>query len=327
MLCIVTGATGCLGLNLTKQLVSDGYEVIALGRNKQLGQIIKQIGAQFIRVDLQEKEKLKQIAQSSQVIFHCAALSSPWGRYQDFYSANVLGTQNVIEATPENARLIHVSSPSIYFNFKEQHNLKEDAVLPKKPANSYVATKLLAERLVDRAHQEASLKVITLRPRAIFGPYDRAILPRLLNNEKNGILPLIGDGNNLIDISYVDNVVESMLLAAKADSQFFGKKYNITNDQPQTLIDIISMLFASLHKPFTPKFIPYSIAKVYAGLMEKLYSLPGITKEPRLTRYSAGVLCLGQTLNIDAAKKDLAYQPQISISEGIERFAQWYQSS
>jgi nucleoside-diphosphate-sugar epimerase len=184
MLSIVTGATGCLGLNLTKRLVADGHEVIALGRNEQLGKVINNIGAQFIAIDLQNKEKLKQIAQDSQVIFHCAALSSPWGRYNDFFEANVLGTQHVIDATPEHARLVHVSSPSIYFNFTEQYNIKEDAVLPKKPANYYVKTKLLAESLVDKAFQEKNLDVITLRPRAIFGAYDRAILPRLLLNEK-----------------------------------------------------------------------------------------------------------------------------------------------
>ncbi|KTC83224.1 NAD-dependent epimerase/dehydratase family protein [Legionella cincinnatiensis] len=327
MLCVVTGATGCLGINLTKRLRAEGQDVIALGRNEQLGKMISQTGARFIAVDLQDKVTLKKIAKDAQTIFHCAALSSPWGRYKEFYNANVLGTQHVIEATPENARLVHVSSPSIYFNFTEQHNIMENALLPNKPANYYVKTKLIAESLIDKAYQQKKLKVITLRPRAIFGPYDRAILPRLLQNEKNGTLPIIGDGNNLIDVSYVENVVDSLLLAAQADEQFCGKKYNITNDDPQTLLTIISTLFNALEKPFTPKFVPYSIAKIYASCMERIYSLPFVLKEPLLTKYSAAVLYFGQTLNIDAAKKDLGYQPQISITQGIERFAQWYQPS
>lgn len=326
MVCIVTGATGCLGINLTKRLVAKGREVIALGRNERLGKIITQLGAQFIAVDLADKTKLKNIAQNAQIIFHCAALSSPWGRYKDFYEANVLGTQHVIEATSKHARLVHVSSPSIYFNFTEQHNIKEDAVLPPIPVNYYIKTKLLAEKLVDKAHQEKNLNVITLRPRAIFGPYDRAILPRILKNEKNGILPIVGNGKNVIDITYVENVVESLLLAAQADQQFCGKKYNITNNEPKALIAILTHLFQTLQKPFTPKFIPYSVAKMYATSMEAIFSLPFITAEPRLTKYSAAVLCLGQTLNIDAAKKDLGYQPKINMNQGIERFAKWYQT-
>ncbi|AWN75440.1 SDR family NAD(P)-dependent oxidoreductase [Legionella anisa] len=327
MACVVTGATGCLGLNLTQRLVADGHEVIALGRNEQLGKILTQSGARFISLDLLDKEKLKKVARDAQTIFHCAALSSPWGRYKDFYEANVQGTQHVIEATPPNARLVHVSSPSIYFNFTEQHNIKEDAALPSKPANDYVKTKLLAESLVDKAFQEKNMNVITIRPRAIFGPYDRAILPRILQNEKNGILPIIGNGENRVDITYVENVVESLLLAAQANQQFCGKKYNITNGEPKTLMTIISELFSALQKPFIPKFIPYSIAKTYAGCMEKLYNLPFIHKEPRLTRYSAAVLCMGQTLNIEAAQKDLGYQPKITITQGIDRFAKWYQKS
>ncbi|KTD15134.1 3-beta hydroxysteroid dehydrogenase/isomerase [Legionella gratiana] len=327
MICVVTGATGCLGINLTKRLVEEGHEVIALGRNEQLGKVIAKLGAQFIAVDLADKIKLKNTALNAQTLFHCAARSSPWGRYTDFYDANVAGTQHIIEATPENARLVHVSSPSIYFNFTEQYNIKEDTALPQKPANYYVKTKLLAEALVDKAHQERNLNVITVRPRAIFGPYDRAIFPRLLRNEKKGVLPIIGNGKNVIDITYVENVVESLLLAARADQRFCGKKYNITNNEPQTLIAILTQLFQALQKPFTPKFIPYSIAKTYAACMEKIFSLPFIAKEPRLTQYSAAVLSLGQTLNIEAAQKDLGYQPKINIEQGIERFAQWYQAS
>ncbi|PWY56894.1 3-beta hydroxysteroid dehydrogenase [Legionella qingyii] len=327
MVCVVTGATGCLGLNLTQRLLKDGHEVIALGRNEQLGKIITQSGAQFITVDLLHQEKLKKITQNAQTIFHCAALSSPWGRYKDFYDANVLGTQHVIEATPLNTRLVHVSSPSIYFNFTEQHNIKEDVPLPSRPANYYVKTKLLAEALIDKAFQEKSLNVITIRPRAIFGPYDRAILPRILQNEKKGVLPIVGNGTNVIDITYVENVVESLLLAAQADQQFCGNKYNITNGEPRALISIISELFSVLQKPFIPKFIPYSIAKIYAACAEEFYSLPFIRKEPRLTRYSAAVLCMGQTLNIEAAQKDLGYQPKVNIRQGIEHFAEWYQRS
>lgn len=326
MVSVVTGATGCLGLNLTQRLLEQGVEVIALGRNQALGKILEHAGARFINVDLHDKVKLKKvIPHEAQTIFHCAALSSPWGRYQDFYTANVLGTQHIIDSTAETTRLVHVSSPSIYFDFSERHNIKEQEPLPKEPANHYVKTKLMAETLIDKAFREKNLNVITLRPRAIFGPYDRAIFPRLLQSERKGMLPIIGTGQNLIDITYVENVVESLLLAAKAAPQFCGNKYNITNNEPQTLIHILKQLFDALQKPFMPKFIPYALAKNYAACLEKIYRLPFMHSEPRLTKYSAGVLSLGQTLNIEAAQKDLGYRPLFSIHQGIARFAKWYQ--
>lgn len=326
MISIVTGATGCLGINLTQRLVQEGHHVLALGRNPRLGKIITEMGATFIPLDLKEKTKLQHIARKANYIFHCAAQSSPWGSYQNFYEANVTGTQHVIEATPRAARLIYVSSPSIYFNFTEQHDIKEDAKLPLIPVNHYVKTKRLAEQLIDNAHQQNNIDVITLRPRAIFGPYDRSILPRLLHAEKNGVLPLVGSGDNIIDITYVGNVVESLILAAKADRKYSGKKYNITNDEPRDLITIVSSLFHALNKPLKIKYISYPLARRLAYLQELIYSLPFIKNEPPITRYSAAVLALGQTLNIDAAKNELGYQAKISIDEGMAHFARWYYS-
>jgi nucleoside-diphosphate-sugar epimerase len=324
MISIVTGATGCLGLSVTKRLLTEGHEVIALGRNQQLGQLITHMGTQFVPLDLQDKDSLKKICRNADLIFHCAALSSPWGPYADFYNANVLGTKHVIEATPEHARLIHVSSPSIYFDFTEKHQIKENAPLPIKPANNYIKTKRLAERLIDKAFSENKVSAVTIRPRAIFGPYDRSILPRLLKAEKKGILPIIGRGENLVDITYVDNVSDALLSAATADTHVLGKKYNITNDDPRTLNSILVSLFHALGKPLQLKHIPYALAKVIAFGLECIHQLGIVRGEPRLTQYIAGVLALGQTLNIDEAKQDLNYKPQVSIEQGIEQFANWY---
>ena len=159
MISVVTGATGCLGLNLSKRLLQEGHEVIALGRNPVLGKLLTQLGTQFISIDLSEKRRLKELCSKANVIFHCAALSSPWGKYKAFYEANIIGTQHVIEATPLGARLIHVSSPSIYFDFSEKHNIKEDDPLPKKPANNYVQSKRIAESLIDKAYNTGNLTV------------------------------------------------------------------------------------------------------------------------------------------------------------------------
>lgn len=327
MHCVVTGATGCLGLNLTQRLVADGYDVLALGRNEALGEKISSFGATFISIDLKEKERLRALMKDTNIIFHCAALSTPWGRYSDFYNTNVIGTQHIIDATPASARFVHVSSPSIYFDFKERHNIKETVPLPTMPANHYVKSKRLAESLIDEAVYERNLNAITLRPRAIFGPYDRAIFPRLLQSEKKGVLPLIGVGDNVIDITYVDNVVESLMLAATADNRCIGKKYNITNGQPMELLKIISLLYEALHKPLLTKAIPYWLAKKIACGLELIYNLPFMHHaEPALTSYSAGVLALGQTLNIDAAREELKYQPVVTLEEGIHRFAAWYTS-
>jgi len=321
---VVTGATGCLGFNLTHRLLKDGHEVIALGRNKKMGHKLNQLGAKFISLDLNDFQSLKTICHNVDTIFHCAALSSPWGRYENFYETNVLGTKHIVNATPCHARLIHVSTPSIYFDFSERHDIKEGDILPEEPANAYVKTKRLAEAIVDDAYIQNRIDAVTIRPRGIFGPFDRALFPRLLHAGQKGVLPVIGDGNNLIDITFVDNVVESMLLAAKADSAISGKKYNITNDEPRTVLDLLSTLFKIMDRPLKTKHVSYKKALYIAKILEIIYRCLHLKSEPKLTAYSVGVLALGQTLNIEEAKKDLGYQPLYSINEGLQRFSEWY---
>ena len=327
MMCVVTGATGCLGLNLTTRLLKEGHRVIALGRNKQIGTQIAQLGASFEAIDLSESKRLHQLARGADVIFHCAAFSSSWGRKADCYQVNVIGTRNVIQAMPASARLVHVSSSSVYFDFTEKHNIKENMPLSKQPANEYIKSKILAERLLDKAILEQQLNVVTIRPRAIFGPYDLALIPKLLRAEKHGVLPIVGTGRNIIDVTYVDNVVESMLLAATSGTHVCGKKYNITNDEPKSLVDILTLLYQALKKPLKIRYISYPLARTVALFLECMYRILPLQGEPRLTRFGAGVLALGQTLNIDAAKQDLHYAPIVSLEQGMHHFAKWYSLS
>ena len=184
---IVTGATGFLGLNLSKRLKSMGFEVIGLGRDIKRGEKLKELDIKFISVDLSDSEKLNEVFNGAKYVFHCAAKSSVWGNYKSFYEANVIGTQNVCSACINNnvERLIYVSTPSIYFDFKDKLNIKEAETLPEKFANNYAKTKYLAENVVDKAVKNG-LNVITIRPRAILGIGDTAIIPRIIN--KHSIL-------------------------------------------------------------------------------------------------------------------------------------------
>src|SRR5690606_3825206 len=117
------------------------------------------------------------------------ALSSPGGKYSDFYNSNVIGTRNIVEGSRRHqvGRLIYVSTPSLYFDYTDRWNLSESAPLPRKPVNAYAATKRRAEEEVEPAFA-AGLPVITIRPRAIFGPGDQTILPRLLLANQKGRL-------------------------------------------------------------------------------------------------------------------------------------------
>lgn len=315
---IVTGATGFLGSRLAKKLKSLRYNVIGLGRNQQKGNKLAELGIEFISVDLSDKEKLYKIFQNVDYVFHCAAKSSVWGDYKTFYRANVEGTKNIAELCLKNdvKRLIYVSSPSIYFDFKDKLNIKETEPPTKHPANNYIKTKIIAENVVDNAFKDG-LDVITIRPRGIFGSGDSAILPRLSKANREKFIPKTRKDDILIDITHVENVVEAMILAMKADKKYSGKKYNITNDENIYLYKTLENTINQVGEKFNSKYIPYKLMFIVISIMEFLYKfIPN--KEPVFTRYSLGLLSFNQTLDISKAKNDLGYEPIISIEEGLK---------
>jgi nucleoside-diphosphate-sugar epimerase len=322
---LVTGATGFLGQKLAYRLLSLGFNVTGIGRNAEIGKQLTEKGITFEAAALENQERIIELCRNQDYVFHSGALSSPWGKYEEFYSANVIGTKNVIEGCKKwkVKRLIHVSTPSLYFYYDERRDVKETDPLPEKFVNHYAKTKYLAEIEIDKAFQEG-LPTITIRPRAIFGPGDNAILPRLIRVCEKGVFPKIGNGDVEIDLTYVENVVDALLLCLSSEESTLGAKYNITNGVRVNLYDMIDDVMGQLNK--TTKFRNISTKKAFfiARLLEysSTFCLGG--KEPLLTRYTVSVLSQSQTLSIEKARRELGYRPAISIEDGTKKFVEWW---
>jgi len=340
---LVTGATGFLGGELTRALVHNlkriedetlqqrfiVKNVKAVGRNVQKGAELSEIGAEFIELDLTNTKKVIETFKDVNVVFHCAAKCDIWGDYQDFYQNNVVATENVIEGCLQNnvGRLVYISTPSIYATFQDRFGVRESDDLPATQLTFYSATKLIAEKRIDDAVKKKGLRAITLRPRALFGPGDTTIFPRVLEKLKSGKMMVIGDGKNQVDLTYIDNVVYSAILAAIAPSSHLGKKYNITNDEPVYFWDLIRILCNKLGLQFPSRSIPYTFAWYLAYIIELIWSLFGIKKDPPLSRYTVAIVGKSMTLDVSQAKTDLGYRPLISMQEGITRFLSWHARS
>ena len=156
------------------------------------------------RGDITDLDMLRAAAAGCDAIVHAAALSAPWGPRAAFEAANVAGTAAVIAAAQAAGvrRLIHISSPAVLFDGRDQHGVTDAAPYPAQHTSEYARTKQVAESLVERAAD--SMETIVLRPKAIYGDGDRALVPRLLRAAARGRLPQIGDGRNLVDITHVD---------------------------------------------------------------------------------------------------------------------------
>ena len=237
------------------------------------------------------------------------------GPWAEFYATNVQGTAAIVAGCQcyNVGRLIAVSSPAVIFAGRDQHNLTEAAPYPKRFTSQYARSKKLAEDVVRAARD---LPWVILRPKAIFGPHDRSLLPRLIAAARRGRLPQIGNGRNLVDLTYVENVADAIVLALRADTAV-GKTYMITNDEHVPLWDVIRTVLKRLAIPAQLRPVPLRAALALATLFELRARLTG--GEPLLTRYATAILARTQTYDISLAKRDLGYTPRVSVAEGVER--------
>jgi nucleoside-diphosphate-sugar epimerase len=314
---LVTGATGFVGRHLVAALLGRGDRVRALGRNEAACAELEQAGAVVVRADLRDRAAVAAACAGVDAVCHVGALSAPWGRAADFHAINVGGTEHILAGCREHGvgRLVYVSSPSVVFDGRDHRDLTEDAPYPRRLMSVYSLTKKIGEDRV-RAAVDAGLATVTIRPKAVFGPGDTSLLPRLLLTARKGRLPQVGDGRNLVDLTYVENVVDALLLALEARAAV-GKTYTITNGEHVPLWGLIKTVLRWLGIAADLRPLPYRIVYALAGLMELRAALFG--GEPLLTRYTAAILARTQTYSIDAARRDLGYAPRVSVAEGVER--------
>ncbi|MDX8495002.1 NAD(P)-dependent oxidoreductase [Mesorhizobium sp. VK22B] len=319
MVVLVTGASGFLGSHVLARLAASGTLALGLGRDAERCATLGAAGHRIIRHDLAQPldGALDPRLGGVERIIHCAALSSPFGRLQDFMAANVTATQNLVDFAKRQgvSRFVHISSPSICFAFRDQLGLTEDMALPD-PVNHYARTKREAERIVRGAPE---IHPVVLRPRGIYGTGDRALLPRLIEAAKGRPLPLFRGGRAAIDLTHVDDVVDAVMAALAVRKEAEGQIFNISGGEvlPVRRIADEACVRAGLKARWRP--MPLLPAMLAAGLMETVaLRLPG-QPEPPITRYGLGLFAYAQSLDLSKAKRVLGWTPKIPFEEGLDR--------
>ncbi len=321
---LVTGASGFIGAHVARRLASDGHVVVATGRDGGRLRALKDAVAELVSADLSE-DALDGLLAGCEVVVHCAALSSPWGAAEAFRKANVVATERLLDASlrQRTRRFVHMGSPSIYFRFRDQFDVREDFNPPRHWITEYAHSKWLSECLV-RDASNARLQSVILRPRAVFGEGDRAILPRLLAFAARGWFPLVHAGRALIDVTHVDNLATLAAHCVQADLPGNGRAYNVSNGTPIRVGALLRQLFDALG--LEPRMVPLprTPALALAAISERLALMRRGCPEPRLTRYGIGVIAYSQTLDISRAARELQYAPSTGIDAGLARYARWW---
>lgn len=325
---IVTGATGFIGRHLVERLLADGEEVIATGRNESVGAELARLGAEFRPADITHEQSLLAAFSPADSVVHCAGRPGDWGAYREFHRDNVWGTEVVARACLKHSipRCVFLSTPSVYYNGQDRLYVREDEPLPTRQTAFYGRTKLLAE-----AHlfglRDRGLSTISFRPRAVYGPYDTTILPRILRMAARRRFPLINGGRALADVTYVENLVDAVIAALGAPEGAWNEVYNISNGSPISIKDWFAQVLEVFERPFRPLDIPEPLAWAVAAITEAASRTPFGPTKPNMTRFSVGYMARSLTMSIEKAGRKLGFQPRFSNQDGFTRSAAAWRDS
>lgn len=318
---LVTGGGGFVGSHIVKQLRAADIDCIVLGRHSYPE--VEAMGARCVRGDIADTGFVKQVITDVDTVFHVAALAGIWGKWEDYHRVNVLGTDNVLAACRENGieHLVYTSTPSVVFNGEDIVNGDERLPYGEKVLCHYARSKIAAEKLVLEKNSN-SLRTCAIRPHLVWGPGDPHLIPRLLERGRKGELKKVGNCQNLVDISYVENVATAHLLAAKnleSTGTAAGKAYFINQGEPVNLWDWVDELFHEFNVPPIQKQVPFPLAYAAGFVLEGLHTIFAPAKEPKMTRFLAEQLAKSHYFSMENAKRDLGYTVQVSTAEGMRR--------
>lgn len=328
MKALVTGGGGFLGKAIVRLLRARGDEVRSFSRSAHPE--LTALGVEHCCGDLDDPAAVARAVAGCDIVFHVAAKAGVWGAYDDFYRANVLGTQNVIDACRRHGvrRLVHTSSPSVVFDGRDMEGVDESVPYPQHFHAPYPQTKAEAEILILRSNGP-ELATVALRPHLIWGPEDNHLVPRILARGRQGALRRIGHRPCLVDTIYIDNAATAHLQAADAlaiGSQVAGRAYFLSQGEPIPLWEMVNRILAAGGVPPVTRSISPRLAYAIGWVLEKGYTLFGIKSEPRMTRFVARELSTSHWFDLSAARRDFGYQPQVSIDEGMERLHRWLEN-
>lgn len=325
---LVTGGGGFVGRAIVSRLLTAGCAVTVLGRSRYPD--LSAQGIRCVRGDITDRAAVATAIEGAQLVFHTAAKAGISGARSDYYAANVIGTRVVLAACRNaDVPLVYTSTPSVVFAGEDIAGGDETLPHAAHFLCHYAETKSIAEKEVLAA--AAEIPVCAIRPHLVWGPGDPHLLPRLVAAHRNGRLRRVGDGTNLVDISYIDNVAEAHLCAGAVlvdggECAARGRAYFIGQSEPVNLWDWVNELFVALGLAPVERSLSFPAAVRLGRAAEKICALlatVGFDREPRMTPFVAEQLARSHWFSHAAAERDLGWSARVSTEDGLKRTIPW----
>lgn len=315
---LVTGAAGFIGFFCCRRLLGDGHEVVGIDnlnsyydvslKHARLAQLEGALGFSFIQLDLADREGMAALFlnHSFDVVLHLGAqagvrysLENPFA----YVDSNLAGTLTVLEGCRHHGvkHLIYASSSSVYGANTKQPFAIEDRV--DSPVSLYAATKKADELMCHTYAHLYRFPVTGLRFFTVYGPWGRPDMAyfKFANAIMAGKpIDVYNHGDMKRDFTYIDDIVNGVVAIVEKGPIPTGddvphRVYNLGNNQPEQLMDMISLLEDFLSAAAIKNFLPMQPGDVYSTYAD-----------------------------IDATRRDYGFSPTTSLSVGLERFVGWY---
>jgi nucleoside-diphosphate-sugar epimerase len=307
---LVTGVAGFIGSTLAERLVSDGHDVVGIDnfsdfydrriKESNLSHLSQAIGFTLVEDDL-NKADLRALLDGVDVVYHLAGqpgVRKSWGNeFENYVDANIVATQRLLEtirsSAPGLTRFVYASSSSAYGNAERYPTRETDRPQPLSP---YGVTKLAGEYLVSLYAANFGVPSISLRYFTVFGPRQRPDMAfnRFISQALSGrALPVHGDGTQIREFTYVDDIVDANVSAAAVSVE------------PGTVVNLSGGAAISVNEVL--------------DLLEKIHG------EPLLV--IRGTAALGDVFrtggSTERAKEILGWEPRVGIEAGLAREYTW----
>ena len=323
MKAVVTGGGGFLGGAIVDALLAANAEITSIARGSYPGLAAR--GVSVVQADLADwraESAVDQALDGADVVFHVAAKAGIWGPLADYERSNVEATIGIIAACRRTRvrKLVFTSTPSVVHAGGDIEGADES--LPyARHATAYPRTKAIAERIVLAANGEA-MATTALRPHLIWGPGDTQLVPRIIARAQAGRLRFPGDGQALIDSTYVDDAASAHLAAARAlapGSACAGRAYFISQGEPWPVMKLVNGILDAAGLPPERRTVPLGAAIAAGTVVEGAWRLLRRSDDPPMTRFLARQLATAHWFDTSAARRDFDWLPANTIEQGLRK--------
>jgi len=317
---LVTGGTGFAGSHLVSRLVKKGELVRVLVRKNSNIDYLKKLNVELCIGDITDKDSIKAALKGVDVVYHIAALFRQ-ARFPDkaYWQVNVQGTQNMLEASHEEGvkRFVHCSTVGVLGHIA---NPPADETYPYNPGDVYQRSKCEGEKLALKFFRDKKFPVVVARPTAIYGPGDMRLF-KLFKYVSSGRMIILGSGNSLYHLVYVEDLARGFELCAQKENAI-GQVYILGGDRYLTLNELADLIARVLGVSLSKIHLPVLPVKVLSLLCEKV-CVP-LRIEPPLYRRRVDFFAKSRAVDVSKAKKELGYKPEFDLETGLRLTGEWY---